>query len=125
MLVHFSHSNHYNYGKYFYPKVEESELTTTHTLSFSNEDIYSPYEIRKLIAECDILIADISYFSIGLSMEIGYAKRNQKPIFYVYKDKTTGPIFVKTEGAAEYAYDTFDELVYVLNAHFKNRKEEV
>ncbi len=76
----------------------------------------------ELIDKSDLIIAELSYKSIGIGIEIGYAKANNKKIIYL--KKTNAPLSTTAEGITDYLIeykkekDLFEKLTNVLNKIF-------
>ncbi len=73
-----------------------------------------------LIDKSDIIIAELSYKSIGIGIEIGYAKAKNKKIIYI--KKINSPLSTTAEGIADYfiKYNQEEDLIKKLRIIFKS-----
>lgn len=64
-------------------------------------------KVLQLIDNSDLIIAELSYKSIGIGIEIGYAKAKNKKIIYL--KKTTAEISTTSEGISDYLIEYKNE----------------
>lgn len=87
MKIYLAHSTKYDYQTELYNPIKESSLSQKHEFVFFLEKI-SKDEVtssKEIIKSSDMLIADITYKSTGVGIELGWADTFQVPIICIYK----------------------------------------
>jgi nucleoside 2-deoxyribosyltransferase len=64
----------------------------------------------RLMHDCDLLIAEVSYKAIGVGVEIGYAVAHHKPVIYLRKSSVEYSTTVGGVADIEIAYTSPDDL---------------
>jgi hypothetical protein len=107
-------SNHLEYQHDLYDKLKQSEIYTQHLIVFPHEADKPATYSKHIIADSDLIVADISFPSIGLGIELGWAETYQRRIIAIYKEGCIASTSVKliTNEIIEYA--TPDEMLLKL-----------
>lgn len=86
MKIYIAHSSSHDFKTELYEPIKRSSLYGMHELIFPHEG-----ELRNsknIISTCDLIIAEASYPSIGLGIELGWANDLEKSIFCIHKAGT-------------------------------------
>jgi 2'-deoxynucleoside 5'-phosphate N-hydrolase len=75
----------------------------------------------KKIDDSDLLIAELSYKSIGIGIEVGYAKARNKKIIYIHKKGTEVSTTVSGVSDIRIEYEDIEDLITKLKKAI-NRK---
>lgn len=118
MILYLSHASNFDYQTELYEPLKEA---------FAGEhDIYYPHDpgnkgvhSKDFIANCDTIIAEVSYPSTGQGIELGWADAAGLPIVCFYKAGHEPSGALKLVATAMFAYDTTDDLVNKLPRYLK------
>lgn len=83
MKIYCAHSLNFDYKKDYYD-VLRNELGNVHTLFFPHQT-EGMSNSKDIIRSSDLIIAEISYPSIGLGIELGWAESFSVPILALYR----------------------------------------
>ncbi len=106
MKIYVGHSSSFDFKKYLYEPLINSDLNKYHNFILPHK-MYTKatdFITRDIIKTCDIMIAEVSYPATGLGIELGWADVAQVPIICVYKkdQKISDSLRVVTESFIEY-----------------------
>ncbi len=88
MNVFVCHSDQFDFKAELYQPIQKSDLLTRHHFYFPhNSDDLS--NTLGLIKESDIILAEVSYPSTGVGIELGWAEVFGKRVICVYKSGAT------------------------------------
>ena len=105
MKIYIGHSREYNYLEDLYTPIKTSLL-------FNNHEIILPHDkkpgkrnfiSKDIIKKCNLFIAEVSFPSTGLGIELGWANIFNTPILCIYRKGTT------ISGSLKYLCDNFIE----------------
>jgi len=89
MRIYISHStdHSYDFRKFLYEPLQASALMKEHTLIFPHDRDYGdePRNMKDEIIRSAFLLAEVSYPSTGMGIELGWASDHSKPIFCLYE----------------------------------------
>lgn len=106
MKIYFAHSAGFDYKKEYYQPIKTSSLSGGNELIFPHEtDAF--INTKEIIVASDLIIAEASYPSTGMGIELGWANAANKPIVVIYKSGTKPPksLEVVTDNFIEYSPD--------------------
>jgi len=87
MKIYFAHSSNIDYKTDLYLPIKSyAKLWKHHEIILPHDQLVEGYYSKDVIKEVDFFIADVSYPSIGLGMEIAWADNYNKPILALYKE---------------------------------------
>ncbi len=112
MKIYVAHSAGFDYKNELYLPIRQSHLNALHEFILPHELSGEQFDSRALFSKgIDLVIAEVSYPSTGLGIEIGWADSLGIPIVCFYKSSSTpsGSLRAVTERIVEYA--TKEELI--------------
>ena len=118
MKIYIGHSREFDYKKYLYEPIINSEL-------YKNEEIIFPhlteksFDSNKVIEESDLFIAEVSYPSLGLGVEIGRAEVKNKKILCIYKNQM--PSCLKYVEVDTLMYLDEKDMINKINEYIKSK----
>ncbi|GAB4027681.1 MAG: hypothetical protein Fur0011_6280 [Candidatus Microgenomates bacterium] len=90
MRIYVAHSTSFDYKSELYLPIRQSDLNTYHDFILPHELSNEQFDSNTLIANgIDLFIAEVSYPSIGLGIELGWADSAGTPIACFYKVGST------------------------------------
>ena len=114
MKIYFAHSREFNYQKDLYDpiradrKIPQAEVILPHEYSDHSNNT------RDFYRTLDVMIAEVSYSSIGLGIELGWAADDGIPIYCLYRQgsKPSGSLHAVTHEF--YEYSSTEEMLEVI-----------
>ncbi|OGK17756.1 hypothetical protein A3F32_01245 [Candidatus Roizmanbacteria bacterium RIFCSPHIGHO2_12_FULL_42_10] len=85
MKIYVCHSSGFDFRKELYEPIRNSFLNTKHEFIFPHEKSNEVFNSKEVIPTCDLVIAEISYPSTGLGIELGWANKDKKRIVLIYR----------------------------------------
>jgi len=122
MLIYVGHvRKNYDYLGELYLPIRNSFLNLKHKIVFPYEDDDKPIKSKELLQKCDLFIAEVSFPSTGLGMEIGWAHIFETPILCIYKKGSMLSSSLKVVTSDFIEYDDSKDLLSKL-ARFLDKK---
>lgn len=105
MRIYIGHSNEFDFKKELYEPIKRSSLYREHQVVFPHEDSKKVFNSKEYLKNCDLMIAEVSYPSMGLGIEIGWADMYKCKIVCVYKrgSKISGSLSQVCDNILEYS----------------------
>ncbi|MBT4445903.1 hypothetical protein HOA92_00395 [archaeon] len=122
MKIYLGHSTAFDYKKELYLVFLNSELTKQHEIILPHKNSNDPYNSKELLPTCDLMIAEVSYPSTGLGIELGWASYNQIPILCIHKTDSKVSRSLKTISSNFLEYSSSDELISKLKEKINSMK---
>lgn len=86
MRIYVAHASSFDFGEELYRPLKESSLWAEHTFILPHEiDLSVQKSSRPVIESCDMVLAEVSFPSTGLGIELGWAFDVGKPIMCLYR----------------------------------------
>lgn len=109
MKIYVAHARKgFDYKKNLYLPLEHA--LRYHKVTFPYRDDKA-IDSRKIIAECDLVIAEVSFPSTGLGIELGWANMYQVPILAIHKKNAKVSSNVALVAKKLIPYSTSQQLV--------------
>ncbi|HRI36065.1 MAG TPA: hypothetical protein PK765_03185 [bacterium] len=119
MRVYVCHSKDLDYRETLYRPVRERFADSRHEIIFPYELCDIPKDSLGVIRSCDLMVAEVSFPSTGLGIEIGWAHMLDKPIVCIHAEgtKISGSLRIVTDRIHEYRdekslVDLFERLLF-------------
>lgn len=101
-----AHSREFDFNKELYQPLRNSILNKEHEIVLPHEESDKPFNSKEFLRDsCDLMIAEVSYPSTGLGIELGWANLYNVTILCVYKKgpKPSESLKVLTSNFLEYS----------------------
>lgn len=85
MKIYISHASHFDYINKLYNPIKNSKLSEENTFFLPHEKNSKIENTKDLIANCDLVIAEISLPSTGQGIELAWAEEAGTPIVCIYE----------------------------------------
>lgn len=82
--IYFCHSSEFDYIKELYLPIKGSKLYKENEVILPHDGV-GRVNSKEIIKECDFIIAEVSYQSTGMGIELGWAESFGKEIICIYK----------------------------------------
>lgn len=86
MNIYIAHSTEFDYKKELYDLIRQSGFNLEHKFILPHENSDEKFSSKEFFKNgCDLVIAEISYASTGMGIELGWANMFDIPIVCIYK----------------------------------------
>lgn len=114
MKIYFCHSKKLDFKNELYSPIRNSSLNKKHEIIFPHEtDEF--INSKEIIKDCDLVIAEVSFQSTGIGIEMGWANMMGKKIICVYKQGSKISQSLKTVSEDFIEYNDINNLIDKLN----------
>lgn len=86
MKIYCAHATSFDYKQEFYEPIKNSELWNKNNFILPHDSSALPIHSKEIIQTCDLFIAEVSYPSTGLGIELGWANIFNRKILCVAKE---------------------------------------
>ena len=87
MKIYLIHASSYPDFKHnLYQPLISSELTNKHTFVFPHDDKKKPFNSKNTIFTSNLIIAEVSYASLGVGIELGWAECSKRKILCLHRE---------------------------------------
>ena len=124
MRIYIAHSREFDFKNELYVPIRNDE-------ELKEQEFILPHEIsdvssntRDFYKDIDLIIAECSYPSIGLGIEIGWAFDDNTPVYCIHKKgtKVSGSIYAITQNIFE--YKDVDEMLEIIEKIAMKRNQK-
>lgn len=119
MNIYVAHSNKLDYINKLYNPIKQSKLNKEHNFLFPHDELNKEIKTKQIIANYDLVIADVSLPATGLGIELGWADYSNTPILCIYEKgmKYSSSLKFITNKFIEYenSEDMIEKISYFLN----------
>jgi len=122
MRIYVAHSTSYDYKKELYFPIRQSDLNAHHEFILPHELSNESFDSNSLFmnAQIDLVIAEVSYPSTGLGIELGWAHSSGVPIVCVHRSDSKPSGSLQAVTANIVSYSSRKELIRGIENIFKN-----
>ena len=113
MKIYVAHSSDFDYQNELYVPLKNSEFFKQHEFILPHDDNNYKHE-RDFYKSIDLVIAEVSYPSTGLGIELGFLYDDNKPIYCIHQSdkKTSSSISVVASNIN--VYSNLDEMIEIV-----------
>ena len=92
--IYVGHSRSFNYKEELYKPLRKSVLNVQYNIVIPHEYSNEPFNSKDFLRRCEYMIAEVSFPTTGLGIEMGWADMNQVKIICIYRKgiKVSGSI---------------------------------
>jgi hypothetical protein len=119
--IYVGHSGDFDFKNILYRPILESKLNTAYDFTFPHESTSMPFNSRTFLKNCDGMIAEISYPSTGLGIELGWADLYEIPIIALYQKGKQPSKSTKVITSDFISYNDSKELIRKLSSTLDKR----
>lgn len=109
MKIYVGHSSSFDYRTELYQPLQELDLVGCEFV-FPHVDSEAPTNSKEQMKSIDLMIAEVSYPSTGLGIEIGWADSLNKPIVCIHKAGTVPSTAISGVCREITEYDSLESL---------------
>jgi nucleoside 2-deoxyribosyltransferase len=113
MKIYIAHSKSFDYQTELYQPIKASPLFSQHEFIFPHEtDMF--INSKAIIKQCDLVIAEVSFPTIGEGIELGWADDAKIPVVCIYRENAKISQSLNTITSIQLPYNP-DNLLVMLN----------
>lgn len=86
MRIYLAHASSFDFQNELYNPLKKSLVFTQHTFILPHDEGKKTISSKEIIASCDLVIAEVSFPSTGLGIELGWADDLKKSIVGIYRE---------------------------------------
>lgn len=114
MKIYIWHTKKFDYINELYKPLEDSELIKNHEIILPHIESDELFNSKEYLKSCDLMIADISYPSTSLGIEIWWANLYWCKVVCVYKKWTKISKGLETVCNTFFEYGDYSEIVGII-----------
>lgn len=111
MKIYLAHATRFDFKKELYEPLKSSSLVRKHDIEFLFDRTTIPDSTKEMIRNSDLILAEVSYPSLGEGIELGWADVYKKPIICFHKKGQRGSKFVAMVTQKIIEYETADDMI--------------
>jgi len=111
MHIYVAHSSGFDYQKKLYTPIRGSHLYIEHHIVFPHERADGFVNTKEIIEKSTVILAEVSYSSTGLGIELGWADAAQIPIICMYAEGSKPSKSLRAISAVFAQYQTPKDMV--------------
>ncbi len=124
MKIYFGHSRDFNYEEEFYKPIEKSELLKNEVLILPHKDSGFIQRDKDFYKSLDLFIAEVTYPSTGLGIELGFVSDGNASVYCLYKSGTKPSSSLKAVSDNFIGYNSPDELTEIIEKIVISEKDK-
>ena len=117
MKIYLGHSREFDYETKLYEPIRQSAFFAEHEFVFPHADPGDVQKTNDYLKNIDLFVAEVSYPSTGLGIELGWAHDLGKRIVCVYKTDSTPSGSLKSITDQILSYSNTEELLEIISTH--------
>lgn len=124
MKIYISHSSKYDYKNKIYNPIKQSNLVRENTLFFPHDD-NKIVNTKEMIANYDLVIAEVTLPATGQGIELGWADYAKTPILCLYEKgaKISSSLKFITKDFIEYESEI--DMINQISKYIQNKQNMV
>lgn len=118
MKIYVGHSSSLDFKQELYRPLRKSKIDEKHDIVLPHEDSDKLFDSKRhLRTECDLMVAEVSYPSIGLGIELGWADQFGVSVLCVYKEGSEVSSSLKAISEDIVSYTDVRDLVRIVGEY--------
>ncbi len=111
MKIYVTHSTGYDYQQELYKPVRASGFNSQHEIVLPHENNIENFNSKEYFTNCDLVIAETSFPSTGMGIELGWANIQQIRIVCIFKTNTKPSTALKAVSTEFIEYSSPEDLI--------------
>lgn len=110
MKIYIAHSTAFDFREELYKPIREADISNKYEIILPHETDQF-INSKNVIEACDLIVAEVSYPSTGMGIELGWAESMEKKIVCVYKSEEKYSTALKVLSNDFVEYKNAEELI--------------
>lgn len=124
MKIYVAHSRDFDYKNELYSPIKNDALFNEHNFVLPHELEEKNENTRDFYKTLDIVIAECSYPSTGLGIELGWLYDDKIPIYCIYKIGKKISDSIKTVTSNIYEYKDINDMIEIIRKIIKESRND-
>ena len=113
MKIYVAHSRDFDYQNELYVPLKNSEIFKQHEFILPHDDNNYKHE-RDFYKSIDLVIAEVSYPSTGLGIELGFLYDDNKPIYCIHQSDKKISSSISVVASNINVYSNLNEMIEIV-----------
>lgn len=122
LKIYVGHASGFDYQHQLYAPLKSSHLWQQHTFLLPHDQTETSHNTKPFISQCDLMLAEVSYPSTGLGIELGWAECAKRKIWFLFQKDCQPSLSLKLLSDHFIEYADLAELILKLNTRFEGLK---
>lgn len=109
--IYIWHSSDFDFNNELYQPIRKSKLNNFYNFIFPHENSNEPFNSKTRLKDCKYMIAEVSFPSTWLGIEIGWANLYHIPIIFLYKEGSKISSALKVISSSFIEYKTKEDMI--------------
>lgn len=120
MNIYISHASKYNYKDRLYEPIKKLALSKKHNFFLPHENKNLIIKTKDIIANSDLVIAEVSLPATGQGIELGWAEHFKIDIVCIYEKGASISSSLKFVTNQFIEYENIEDMIAKINDYIKN-----
>lgn len=120
MKIYIAHSREFDYESELYRPIRQAATLSQSAIILPHEPGYNNHHDRDFYKTLDLIIAEVSYPTTGLGIELGWAYDDKIPIICIYKAGAKVSDALRAVTDQFYEYSNNNELIKIIEAQISH-----
>ena len=109
--IYVPHANSFDFKNELYKPIRESDLNSKFIFTLPHENSEKLFNSKEYLKRCDLVLAEVSYPSTGLGIELGWANSYGVPIICISKLGSKPSNSLKAVGSEFLEYKDSEDMI--------------
>ena len=115
MKIYIAHNRQIDFINDLYKPIRDTNFAD-HEVVLPHEESDEPFNSREYLKTADLMIAEVSYPSTGIGIELGWADQYGCPIVAIHQDDCRASGSVRAVTDEVHAYSSKEELIQIIQS---------
>lgn len=120
-ILYLGHAVRWNFQEHLYKPLRNSHFSEEFNLILPHEQSLEPSNTKSIIENCNVMLAEVSYPSTGLGIELGWAEVFDIPIIAFYQEGRSPTKTLKLVVHDVFEYDSMPDLIEKLSTRLRSK----
>lgn len=121
--IYIGHSSDFDYKKELYNPIRNSKLNSIYKIILPHENSTEPFNSKEDLKYCKLMIAEVSFPSTGLGIELAWANSYNVPILFIHKKGHKISSSLKVVSSDFIEYESSNDLLIKITEYIQRNKK--
>jgi len=125
MIIYVAHASSFDFKKELYEPLRSSELYKQYEFVLPHLQSNSPFNSKEFLRSCDLVIAEVSFPSTGMGIELGWADMIGVPVFCIYRKGSKVSSSLEMVKTSRQEYKNADDMLKIIGRYLSQYKQKL